>query len=54
MVFENYPLDEKSISDKGQHQIQGMDVYEQANYGLSIIIIPGKEMAIHFIFNENE
>jgi amino acid adenylation domain-containing protein/non-ribosomal peptide synthase protein (TIGR01720 family) len=54
LAFENYPLDRGQISEIGQMSVENISLYEQANYGLSIIIMPGDEIAINFVYNENE
>lgn len=54
LAFENYPLDRGQISDIGQMNVQEISLYEQANYGLSIIIMPGNEITVNFVYNENE
>ncbi len=54
LAFENYPLEHGLISKIGQMRIENMSMYQQANYGLSIIIMPGDEIAINFVYNKNE
>ncbi|AOM78758.1 hybrid non-ribosomal peptide synthetase/type I polyketide synthase [Pedobacter steynii] len=59
MVFENYPLSERleghipeeDISD--DIEIDNVRMFEQTNYDLSILVIPGEEISIQFDFNSN-
>ncbi|MEQ9310665.1 MAG: amino acid adenylation domain-containing protein, partial [Balneolaceae bacterium] len=56
--FQNYPI-EKQIEmlahDKGIDQIKvsQVNVFEQVNYDLSIVIVPGDEIRIIFDYNPN-
>jgi amino acid adenylation domain-containing protein len=54
IAFENYPLEQGLISRIGQMKIENMSMYQQANYGLSIIIMPSDETVINFVYNKNE
>ena len=53
MVFENYPVSQALESQPWSLQINNLDVGEQhTNYPLSIIVMAGKEIAIHFSYND--
>lgn len=57
LVFENYPFDgdlnsEKIIAERG-FKILGVDGTEQTNYGLNVVMIPGKELEIKFLYDNN-
>jgi iturin family lipopeptide synthetase B len=54
LAFENYPVDSDLMSDAGKMKVENVNVYEQANYGLSIIIMPGNKITVHFVYNEQE
>ena len=57
IVFENYPIaDEITGNDEaseGTFHIQKVSMFEQTNYDLSIIVLPGKEIYVNFEFNTN-
>ncbi|SJZ86645.1 non-ribosomal peptide synthase domain TIGR01720/amino acid adenylation domain-containing protein, partial [Chitinophaga eiseniae] len=46
LIYENYPL-----SDELGGQISDMDVFEQTNYDLSIVIVPGSPFTVRFDYN---
>ncbi|MBU2703324.1 amino acid adenylation domain-containing protein [Sporomusaceae bacterium BoRhaA] len=50
VAFENYPLEEVTKDDTGV-MITGSEVFEQTNYDLNVVIIPGRELSIKFIYN---
>lgn len=58
LVFENYPMDQelKSLfqgkSSDGLF-VENISVFEQTNYPFTMVIIPGEEFKIQFIYNEN-
>ena len=53
MVFENYPLEKevKNINETPDFYVRGLQSYEQTNYDFNIIVIPGRQLSIKFIFN---
>ncbi|RFM33506.1 non-ribosomal peptide synthase/polyketide synthase [Chitinophaga silvisoli] len=56
LVFENYPVQEvveKSVEDNQQFSLLSFNNFEQTNYDLSIVIIPGDVMDIQFSYNTN-
>ncbi|UCH92861.1 MAG: amino acid adenylation domain-containing protein [Candidatus Aminicenantes bacterium] len=56
MGFENFPLQESiktstaSKNDPG-FVVEDMEEYEQTNYDLNIVVVPGKEIFVKFLFN---
>ena len=50
VAFENYPLEEVMNGDLGV-EIKGSEVFEQTNYDFNVVIIPGRELSIKFIYN---
>ncbi|HLZ86559.1 MAG TPA: amino acid adenylation domain-containing protein [Puia sp.] len=59
LVFENYPVGEAIKDRSGDDRphaftITGAEVFEQANYDLSVIIVPGEELIIRFYYNANK
>ncbi|MCP4155882.1 MAG: non-ribosomal peptide synthetase, partial [bacterium] len=62
LVFENYPIEEKvdDLVESGGKQAEGMrlnisnvEVFGQTNYDFYLIIIPGTELMVPLIYNEN-
>ena len=59
MIFENYPLTEEIENNSndpsgGQDfNIANVEVFEQTNYDLSIVVMPGEELKIKMDFNVN-
>jgi hypothetical protein len=57
LVFENYPLQQAvENSGKGQDlgfEIRNADVFEQTNYDLNVLILPGKDLAVKLAYNAN-
>ncbi len=65
LVFENYPVDPKSIGASSAHSggsgsggtgltVTGIDIHEQTHYGCDIMIAPtGKRLEVGFSFNAN-
>ncbi|MBA2582533.1 MAG: non-ribosomal peptide synthase/polyketide synthase [Bacteroidetes bacterium] len=54
LVFENYPLQQElqQISDpESGYTIGDVELFEQTNYNLTVMIMPGKEIAVHFDYN---
>ena len=50
VAFENYPLEE--VMDDGLGlEIKESEVFEQTNYDLNVVIIPGRELSVKFIYN---
>lgn len=50
VVFENYPVDQW-LGDGLDLQITVHDFFEQTNYDFNLVIIPGKELTVKFIYN---
>lgn len=59
MVFENYPISETiEGSQLGDEltllaEVTKVEVFEQTNYNLTIVVLPGKELKIQANYNEN-
>ncbi len=53
LVYENYPVDPSGKISSSDLKIKSADIYEQANYDLGIIIMPGNELTIKFLYNSN-
>jgi len=57
IVFENYPLSERlegydpEENISGNIEIDHVKLFEQTNYDLSILVVPGEEIRIQFDFN---
>ncbi|WP_407873315.1 non-ribosomal peptide synthase/polyketide synthase [Paenibacillus melissococcoides] len=53
LVFENYPVEEQagSLEDAAGLKITGIQAEERTNYDLNVMILPGKEMTLHFDYN---
>jgi amino acid adenylation domain-containing protein len=54
LVFENYPIEETigSLNNKKLgFNIENIEFFDQTNYDLNIIIVPGKELDIKFTYN---
>ena len=45
IVFENYPISER-ISERSKYRVSDLKVFEQAHYGLTVIVIPGDELEV--------
>ncbi|MDR0140773.1 non-ribosomal peptide synthetase [Bacillus sp. JHAA] len=57
MIFENYPIGQQA-EETGHHgtelNITNFHMQEHSHYDLNVVVIPGKQLAVHFGFNENE
>lgn len=55
LVFENYPLSEEithnGSNDSTDLHIVDVDGFEQTNYDLTVMVIPGEELEISFSYN---
>ncbi|MGQ3480236.1 amino acid adenylation domain-containing protein [Paenibacillus sp. TY11] len=55
MVFENYPVDEQieEMGSDGQElfSVSNVMATEQTNYDLSIVVMPGEDIKIRFMYN---
>jgi amino acid adenylation domain-containing protein/non-ribosomal peptide synthase protein (TIGR01720 family) len=53
VVFENYPVD-ASLQEKGRSEleIQTASAIEQTNYPLTLIVSPGRELALQLYYDE--
>lgn len=57
MIFENYPIGQQ-VEETGHYgtelNITNFHMQEHSHYDLNVVVIPGKQLAVHFGFNENE
>lgn len=53
LVFENYPLDETLSRAPLGLEVKELKVYEQTNFPLSLIILPGKQLDIRLLFDSH-
>lgn len=57
MIFENYPIGQQ-VEETRHHgtelNITNFYMQEHSHYDLNVVVIPGKQLAVHFGFNENE
>jgi len=57
MVFENYPVDKElqQVGEKGENRlgfsINDVTCFEQTNYDLDVVVIPGEELTVKIYFN---
>ncbi len=55
LVFENYPLSEEIThgdeNGNASLQITDVDGFEQTNYDLTVMVVPGQELEISFSYN---
>lgn len=56
MIFENYPVEKEvqgaTLNSSIGFEIMEIKAFEQTNYDFNIIIIPGKELTVRFVYNE--
>lgn len=53
LVFENYPVDVSIDENKTIIRVDDVKFYEQTNFPLTVIIIPGKKTYLKFIYDSN-
>lgn len=51
LVYENYPVNPADEISSNDFKITKSDIYEQANYDLGVVIMPGDELTIKFLYN---
>lgn len=51
LVFENYPIDETLEETQASLSIGNVDAFQQTNFPLTLIVIPGKELVLRFSFD---
>ncbi|HEC84909.1 MAG TPA: amino acid adenylation domain-containing protein, partial [Thioploca sp.] len=51
LVFENYPID-ASLRQLSRLTISNLQVFEQTNYSLSVICVPGQELSLKIIYDK--
>ena len=57
LVFESYPLDSQQLRQKSAKLgfvITDIDAFEQTNYALNLIVYPGKQLELKFIFQPDQ
>jgi amino acid adenylation domain-containing protein/non-ribosomal peptide synthase protein (TIGR01720 family) len=56
MVIENYPVPEQvnGADVAGDYRITDVQVFEQTNYDLSLIVVPGKEIQVNFAYDARQ
>jgi amino acid adenylation domain-containing protein/non-ribosomal peptide synthase protein (TIGR01720 family) len=54
LVFENYPMEQATVTRESQPQLAIGDIQslEQSNYPLAVIAVPGAELTLKIIFDE--
>jgi amino acid adenylation domain-containing protein/non-ribosomal peptide synthase protein (TIGR01720 family)/FkbM family methyltransferase len=50
-VLENYPVDASLRDQSGSLKIDGVDFFEQTNYPLTIIAVPGEELLLKVMYD---
>ncbi|MDQ0416224.1 fengycin family lipopeptide synthetase D [Croceifilum oryzae] len=53
-VFENYPMELGDKATANSLTIKDVVAFEETNYHLNLIVLPGSQLRIHFKFNENK
>ncbi|MBC9915694.1 condensation domain-containing protein, partial [Chitinophaga varians] len=57
LVFENYPLEDRvenmMSGDTVGFTIELKDIFEQTNYDLTVVVLPGEQIKIRLNYNEN-
>ncbi|MCA9382702.1 AMP-binding protein, partial [Candidatus Dojkabacteria bacterium] len=51
-VFENYPIANKSLQDRRFNISRGHGI-ERVEYPLTVVVVPGTELTIQFLYNES-
>ena len=53
LVFENYPIDETLEETQASLQIGNVEAFQQTNFPLTLIIIPGRELVLRFSYDSH-
>ncbi|MEZ5507811.1 MAG: condensation domain-containing protein [Gammaproteobacteria bacterium] len=53
LVFENYPIDETLEETQASLRIGNVDAFQQTNFPLTLIIIPGRELLLRFSYDSH-
>jgi amino acid adenylation domain-containing protein/non-ribosomal peptide synthase protein (TIGR01720 family) len=53
LVFENYPIDETLEQTQATLRIGEVDAFQQTNFPLTLIIIPGRELLLRFSYDSH-
>ncbi|NJM72004.1 MAG: amino acid adenylation domain-containing protein, partial [Scytonema sp. RU_4_4] len=51
VVFENYPIDSSLATQTGSLQLSEIESYEQTNYPLTIVAVPGDELLVKISYD---
>jgi len=51
LVFENYPIDETLEQTQASLNIGQVDAFQQTNFPLTLIVIPGQELVLRFSYD---
>jgi len=51
LVFENYPIDESLEDSQASMEIGSVEAFQQTNFPLTFICIPGKELILRFSYD---
>ena len=51
LVFENYPIDEALEETQASLNIGEVEAFQQTNFPLTLIVIPGKELVLRFSYD---
>ena len=57
LVFESYPLDDQQLRQKCSKLgfvISNIDAFEQTNYPLNVIVYPGRQLQLKFIYQSQQ
>ncbi|NPU93703.1 MAG: amino acid adenylation domain-containing protein, partial [Gammaproteobacteria bacterium] len=53
LVFENYPIDETLEQTQQSLQIGNPDAFQQTNFPLTLVAIPGRELLVRFSYDSH-
>ena len=57
VVFENYPIQKEGLNlvnkDELGFEICGVEVFDQTSYDFNVVVVPGSNLEIKFIYNAN-
>ncbi len=53
LVYENYPVNPAGQLSDSDFKVVKADIFEQANYDLGVVIMPGDKLIIKFLYNSS-
>ncbi len=53
IAIENYPFRPDQVIQSGDCKLLDIETFEQTNYDLTFVVIPGEELNLRFIYNGN-